>query len=384
MTADGRHAEIAGGGISGMTLAAALAQQGWTVRVHERAEELREIGAGITVWQNGLRALRRIGAADEAIERGEVITNWEVRDERGRALQRDFLAGESAAGRFYGILRTDLHRAISRSAIEAGVEVVTSSAVAGATVDGELILEDGTRYQADLVVGADGINGAVRESLGLTKEIVELGKGCARHMIRRRPDDLQGVLLERMNGNRRLGFVPLRSGYIFMYTCCPVTDKVGMEEPLNVEAWSESFPEFAYMLDRIHIQQHFWPYREVRSKAWHLGKAAIVGDSAHAMSADFGQGANLSMSSVVSLADALSAFPTLEEALNAWEDSEREIIESVQRYARWYGNVVAQWPGLFTARSAFIWGLGKSGWLMKKLAGYASHVPDYAPSEDVG
>ena len=367
-----------------MTVAAALAQRGWTVRVHERAAELREIGAGITVWKNGLRALDLIGAGEEAIARGELITRWEVRDERDRTLQRDFLAGEEAAGKFYGVLRTDLHRAIARVAIKAGVEVLTDSHVAGATVDGELILEDGTRHKADLVIGADGINGAVRESLGLTKEVLHLGKGCARHLMRRKPDDLQGVLLERMNGNRRLGFVPLKAGYIFMYTCCPVKDEVGREEPLNVAAWSESFPEFAPYLERIHIQQHFWPYREVRSKAWHLGKVAIVGDSAHAMSADFGQGANLSMSSVLSLADALQVFPTMQEAFDAWEASERPIIESVQRYARWYGNVLAKWPGLFATRSAFMWGLGKSGWLLKKLSRYSDHVPEYATSSAPG
>ena len=377
MKTDGRHAEISGGGIAGLTVAAALAQRGWTVRVHEAADELREIGAGITVWKNGLRALGQIGAADEAIERGELITHWEVRDERDRVLQRDFLAGEEAAGKFYGVLRTDLHRAIARAAIDSGVEVLTNSRVAGATVDGELLLEDGTNYQADLVIGADGINGAVRESLGLTKEVVELGKGCARHLIRRRPEDVQGVLLERMNGKRRLGFVPLRSGYIFMYTCCPVDDVVGRAEPLNVSAWSESFPSFAPMLERIHIEQHFWPYREVRAKAWHRGKVAIVGDSAHAMSADFGQGANLSMSSVLTLAQALSVFPTMEDAFDAWEASERPVIEDVQRYARWYGNVLAKWPRFYGARSGLMWGIGKSGWLLNRLSTYADHVAEF-------
>jgi 2-polyprenyl-6-methoxyphenol hydroxylase-like FAD-dependent oxidoreductase len=43
------HAEIAGAGISGLTAAAALAKAGWRVRVHERSEELREIGAGSDV-----------------------------------------------------------------------------------------------------------------------------------------------------------------------------------------------------------------------------------------------------------------------------------------------------------------------------------------------
>ena len=63
-----RHAEIAGAGFAGLTAATALAQRGWSVRVHERAEECREFGAGIWFWENGVRVLKAIGAADAALE----------------------------------------------------------------------------------------------------------------------------------------------------------------------------------------------------------------------------------------------------------------------------------------------------------------------------
>ena len=56
------HVEIAGAGLSGLTAAAAFAKAGWSVRVHEKSSELREIGAGIYLWENGLRALEEIGA----------------------------------------------------------------------------------------------------------------------------------------------------------------------------------------------------------------------------------------------------------------------------------------------------------------------------------
>ena len=61
-----RHAEIAGGGFTGLTLAAALARNGWSVRVHERAPQVRDFGAGIWLWENGVRVLKAIGAADAA------------------------------------------------------------------------------------------------------------------------------------------------------------------------------------------------------------------------------------------------------------------------------------------------------------------------------
>src|SRR2546426_423705 len=61
-----RHAEIAGAGFAGLTAACALARRGWSVRVHERAEALRTMGAGIYIYENGLRVLEAVGAADGA------------------------------------------------------------------------------------------------------------------------------------------------------------------------------------------------------------------------------------------------------------------------------------------------------------------------------
>src|SRR5215831_5857954 len=50
-----RHAEIAGAGFAGLTAAIALTARGWSVRVHEASPELRALGAGIFIWENGLR-----------------------------------------------------------------------------------------------------------------------------------------------------------------------------------------------------------------------------------------------------------------------------------------------------------------------------------------
>src|SRR3546814_20434930 len=61
------HAEIAGAGFAGLTAAIALKQIGWSVRVHEADRELRAFGAGIFIWENGLRVLRAIGAYDEVM-----------------------------------------------------------------------------------------------------------------------------------------------------------------------------------------------------------------------------------------------------------------------------------------------------------------------------
>ena len=77
---------ISGGGIGGLATAAALAQKGWGVTVFERQPELRTVGAGIYIWENGLRVLEAIGAYDEATDGAFRGTHFQQRDNEGRIM----------------------------------------------------------------------------------------------------------------------------------------------------------------------------------------------------------------------------------------------------------------------------------------------------------
>src|SRR5437763_690314 len=81
-----RKVEIVGAGFAGLAAACAFAQRGWSVRVHERADELRTTGAGIYVYENGLRVLEALGAYAEAVRGAPVANTREVRDDRNRVV----------------------------------------------------------------------------------------------------------------------------------------------------------------------------------------------------------------------------------------------------------------------------------------------------------
>src|SRR5437879_7556763 len=81
-----RHAEIVGAGFAGLTAACALAQRGWKVRVHERADRLRTTGAGIYIYENGLRVLESVGAYAAATHGAPFAHTREVRDDQNRVL----------------------------------------------------------------------------------------------------------------------------------------------------------------------------------------------------------------------------------------------------------------------------------------------------------
>src|SRR5919197_4031650 len=81
-----RRAEIVGGGFAGLTAACALARRGWRVRLHERADRLRTAGAGINIYENGLRVLEALGALDDTIRDGARAKLRETRDQDDRLL----------------------------------------------------------------------------------------------------------------------------------------------------------------------------------------------------------------------------------------------------------------------------------------------------------
>src|ERR1700722_4865176 len=83
-----RRVEIVGGGIGGLVAGAALAQRGWRVRIHERSPQLRGEGAGIYLWENGLRVLEAICAGEAALRGCHHGYMRETRNEANRVVAR--------------------------------------------------------------------------------------------------------------------------------------------------------------------------------------------------------------------------------------------------------------------------------------------------------
>jgi 2-polyprenyl-6-methoxyphenol hydroxylase-like FAD-dependent oxidoreductase len=372
------HAEIAGAGIAGLTTATVLGQRGWTVRVHERGPELREIGAGIGVFQNGCWALHQIGAFEEATKDAEPLQRWELYDERRRKLQDVWMM--PGVTESYAILRTQLHRTLANAAIAAGAEIVTNSPVKGATPDGELELQSGDRLKADLIIGADGVNSRVRESLGLTKRVKDLRDGCGRHLIVRKPSDPTLGQEEHWDGARRAGVVPCAPDEVYIFLCAPTKDVPATQQERSRQPWIESFPHLRDVLERVPDGGVWAPFMDVSVHSWIRGRVALIGDSCHSMAPNLGQAANVAMCNAVALGQALEATDNdVGRALSLWESVQRDITDTTQRYSRFYGTIGTHWPRpLLDARSLLVWGIAHSTHLQKRINGGAYYTPDVA------
>jgi 2-polyprenyl-6-methoxyphenol hydroxylase-like FAD-dependent oxidoreductase len=368
-----RHAEIAGAGLGGLAASIALAQRGWSVRIHERAGTLRMFGAGIWLWENGLRSLAALGVEERATKRARRIETLVARDQNGRALMHRAFGD---ADRLVLPPRADLYDALIERAGELGIDIVTGSRAVAASPRGELTLIDGTVLPADLAVAADGAFSRIRESLLLTRRVDYLDEGYTRLLIPRREDDPPTEITEYWSGSRRLLYDPCTDDLNYVCLCCNVDDEAGRRVPVDKGTWLRSFPELGGIIERIDEVGRWDRAMRVTCRAWSRGRAVVVGDAAHAQPPNLGQGANLTFQNALALADYLDRDSDLEAAVARWERQERPLTDHVQRWTELYGRAASAWPDRFARqRSQFLERASRVPWVDRQLNRAARHLP---------
>lgn len=337
-----RHAEVAGGGIGGLSVATMLARSGWTVRVHERAPEIREAGTGIFLKNNAVEVLEEAGMFEELERRAFRLERSVTVDSRGNVTGTRPLQG---TGRLFATARENVIQSLYDSALAAGVEVVLDSPVASADPAGALVLESGTRLEADLVVAADGVNSRVRESLGVDCTVRLLPTVINRYMLQTREVSETPDMVEHWSGRYRVATAPCGENLTYAFQVYPEADRAAAAAPADMSAWREAFPRLHRLFDLMAEQRPISSnYLVVRTSPWQRGRVAIVGDSAHGMPPTLGQGAGLTVMNGRALVAVLDRAESVEAALPVWEQAVRGIADSTQRWAMRYDRITRSWP----------------------------------------
>jgi 2-polyprenyl-6-methoxyphenol hydroxylase-like FAD-dependent oxidoreductase len=367
-----RHAEIAGAGFAGLTAACALAQRGWSVRVHERGERLRTTGAGIYIYENGLRVLAAVGAYAAAVEGAPFAHTREVRDDRNRVISVHRWEGS----RVFSIVRQTVINALAAAAERAGAEIITGSVATAASADGELVLADGRKLKADLIVGADGSNSAVREAVGLLWKRKFLVDGATRLLIAKTEQERvaadAGTTVEYWSGTRRVLYTPCSENDIYVALTMLDRDEIAKATPVRKDAWERWFPHLEPLIDRFGEQGRYDRFDLIKLRRWSAGRVALVGDAAHAQPPNIGQGGGCAMMNALSLAVHLERYAEVPAALAAWEKNERPITEHTQRMSYLLG-LPTTWPPLL--RTFALGWAGRSKWLVRQRTKTALHWP---------
>jgi salicylate hydroxylase len=157
---------VVGGGIGGLTAALALRARGLRVAVFEQASELREIGAGVTIFPNATLLLQRIGLANEIGKIGSPITGQMIRTSAGELISTS--ASPSVGVQSYNVHRAEFLKLLADAQQEGTLHLGHRLSGAAETNGGvRLTFSNGATVSSDAVIGADGIHSALQREIGL-------------------------------------------------------------------------------------------------------------------------------------------------------------------------------------------------------------------------
>jgi 2-polyprenyl-6-methoxyphenol hydroxylase-like FAD-dependent oxidoreductase len=315
---------IVGGGIGGLSLARELALRGIKSTVLERAPQLNPIGAGIIMNPNAMRVLEKNGLADAVRRDSSPYLTRETRDAAGRLLAtRDYRPlyerGKLAPGAL-------VHRAHL-------LDVLYRSLPPG-TVTFGFSMRNSQALQADLVVGADGIHSQVRRDLFGEYKSRYMGYRSHRLVM----DNVGGVrcFTEYLGRGQRIGVVPISEQRIYVWTTFnskkenpPATDLARMFSQFTYEPLRRMFGALPPSQSIITTD-----IEELWVENWHNEKAVLLGDAAHAMTPNIGQGAGMAMEDAAVLAEELASGAFIERALANYVRRRKPRVETVVRISR--------------------------------------------------
>jgi 2-polyprenyl-6-methoxyphenol hydroxylase-like FAD-dependent oxidoreductase len=328
-----KHAEVVGAGLVGLSTALLLRKAGWSVTVHEQADAVREIGAGISLHQGACSVFEHLGLMERILAAGVDLDASQALSHTGEVLADRDLAG---AYRQLAIRRQVLIKMLADEADARGVEVLTNSRATGATPDGVLSIAGKESRKADLVVGADGFHSAIRESLGLTGKKIQRSNGATRLLIDYDKASGRTVLEEWWGPANRMGILPMGDGKTYVYMSSRESDRRATRVPIDADYWGGLFPaidkEIFRLLSQVQDPRHDrYPY--VKPKSWSKGRVAIVGDALNAVPPSLGLGATLGLRNARLMVDALESDDSVPDALRAWEATARPDTEWIQRWS---------------------------------------------------
>lgn len=345
---------IVGGGIGGLTLAAALARASIDAELIERAPAWAPVGAGIGLGINAMLALRQVGADKSVLERGATFRRWNVVDMRGRVIVSFELseAAERAKVPAVSIHRADLHDALHAAARGIPMRLGTTVRALRPDADGvDVEFSDGSSGRYALVVGADGIRSQVRELVFGDMPLRYAGYSSYRAVVdlaRPLPD-----MIEMWGNGRRIGLAPINGRRLYCYTTLsgPAAEPDPPERRLALfrEAYGGFGGRFPEVLAQITSPDQLFrtDINELVGAPWRKQRVILIGDAAHAMTPNLGQGGAMAIEDAVVLARMLREQTSIDAALEGFIERRRKRVTLIQNRSRSFG-----WLGHFRSRTA--------------------------------
>jgi 2-polyprenyl-6-methoxyphenol hydroxylase-like FAD-dependent oxidoreductase len=317
------RALVVGGGIGGLAAAVALRQAGVETVVLEQARALEGVGYGLALSPNALLALEHLGLANTVREHGARPERIRIRSSNGRTINEVDL--KAAGLEMLGVHRADLQTVLSEAA---GESLRLDARVLAVRADDDRVVAElahGGAEEADVLIGADGIDSIVRSELHGAGEKRFAGHVGWRASVVFEHELLRGIVSESWGPGGRFGLVPIGHGRLYWFAAesAPPGRSVppeGAKAALlrRFESWHEPIASAIEATEEATISvTDVYDRKPIRY--WGRGRVTLLGDAAHPMTPNLGQGAAQALEDAVVVANRLRDADDVEAALRAYE-----------------------------------------------------------------
>ncbi|MGY5116760.1 FAD-dependent monooxygenase [Streptomyces sp. 900105755] len=341
---------VVGGGITGSVLCLALAQRGVEVELVEVSPQWFGVGHGITIQGNALKALRSVGVLDRVLASAVPFDLMRLRRADGgliTELETPHTGGADLPSTA-GALRSDLQNALCDAVYAHGVTVRLGLSVRGLDQSGgpvDVTFTDGSTGRFDLVVGADGINSAMRALIGIAAKPHPVGMSIFR-VVARRPAEMDCAEVYYGGPRYKAGYSPISADQCYAYLLDENLDAalIGPRASLDLlrergAGYGGTWGKILAALPDDTAVDYRWIEAVLVDEDWHRGRAMVIGDAAHACPPLIAQGAAMCMEDAVLLAELVTADEPVDRALDRFMARRlprvRMVLDNSLRLAEW-------------------------------------------------
>ncbi len=322
---------ISGGGICGLTTAIALHQKGFEVTIYEAAKEIKAVGAGLNLSSNAIRALGAIGLEKAIIAKSKAQIGGQFLTPKGKVLNHTDLqplVEKFGVPALISIHRADLHQ-ILLDEIKDKVPFYTNKrgeSISKNAKGFELHFSDGTSVTGDYLLACDGIHSAIRKQLLPDVSSYYAGYTIWRGLVHHQPGAIKLEFPFKTWGkNGQFGAVPMSNNRMYWYASFKAKAKDPSLRAIKISDLEKRFKDYHAPIPQLLALTKASDVllndaEELPNLPnFAFGKILLMGDAAHAMTPNLGQGACQSIEDAVVLAKLLAIESTPEKAFITFE-----------------------------------------------------------------
>lgn len=328
---------IIGGGIAGLSAMNRLESIGFAPMLVEKAADIRTDGTGILLGINAVSILSKMGLSDKLEKNAVKLSAMVGLDEKGKEIASndlEYMETKSGFGT-YAIQRETLSDMLLGSVNQANIITNKKVLKVENTEDKvNVYFEDGEMHTYDMVIGADGIHSLVRYSLFGDIKLRDAKQGCWRFITQRPNDFTEYAIFEHLGLGKRAGYMPTDNGKLYAYVLLDSDkyDKRSAQSNTNLVAQFDFGGRWQKILPSITDDTKcvFNEIKDLSKICITKGRVVLIGDAAHAVTPNMGQGAAMGMEDADVLGEILSIEQDIEKALLKFKQRRYKRVKTIR------------------------------------------------------